>query len=360
MGRDLEAPCPPGSSDWDELYRARGDEVVTYRPLFTGDVCDHTPVITPDGQEHTKTVMVVQHPCALRTNGIDLVSRLLVAEVRRHRVIPSADWTKFIKLMPLPDLVPTVDTGMRHRAAFLSELYLADPSKLGPRLACLSPLGGELVVAALGPPEQSCCSRGPPVQRGHLRALRGSRPHRRLVPRAHWGRPNPARGNDGVPRLAAPAAQRGWATASTLARRSPAPRFGSPGSSRTCSFAAPIVIPRATGARVWAAREGPRLTRGPAHPTSGLTAHLAFDATASSHPWLRPRRRSSGSATSSERGSCEPRCRTLLEYWHERGPLRRAKRASDQGGDTGNRTPDLLLAKQALYQLSYVPEGVSL
>jgi hypothetical protein len=26
------------------------------------------------------------------------------------------------------------------------------------------------------------------------------------------------------------------------------------------------------------------------------------------------------------------------------------------GGDTGNRTPDLLLAKQALYQLSYVPE----
>ena len=34
--------------------------------------------------------------------------------------------------------------------------------------------------------------------------------------------------------------------------------------------------------------------------------------------------------------------------------------AIDLGGDTGNRTPDLLLAKQALYQLSYVPEGVSL
>ena len=27
------------------------------------------------------------------------------------------------------------------------------------------------------------------------------------------------------------------------------------------------------------------------------------------------------------------------------------------GGDDGNRTHDLLLAKQALYQLSYVPEG---
>lgn len=44
---------------------------------------------------------------------------------------------------------------------------------------------------------------------------------------------------------------------------------------------------------------------------------------------------------------------------HERGPSRRAETASDLGGDTGNRTPDLLLAKQALYQLSYVPEGAS-
>ena len=62
-------------------------------------------------------------------------------------------------------------------------------------------------------------------------------------------------------------------------------------------------------------------------------------------------------ATSAERRSGEPRCRSLLEYGHAEGPSRRAKRASDLGGDTGNRTPDLLLAKQALYQLSYVPEG---
>src|ERR1035437_1572369 len=94
-------------------------------------------------------------------------------------------------------------------------------------------------------------------------------------------------------------------------------------------------------------------------PCLGLTAHLAF----TRPPRCRrppPRQRSSASATSSGRRSCEPRCRTLLESGHERGPLRRAERASDLGGDTGNRTPDLLLAKQALYQLSYVPEGVSL
>jgi hypothetical protein len=86
--------------------------------------------------------MVVQHPCALPTNGVNLVERLLVAEVRRHTVIPAEEWTRFIKLMPLPDLVPTVDSSKRNRAAFFDELYLADPSKLGPRMACLSPLEG--------------------------------------------------------------------------------------------------------------------------------------------------------------------------------------------------------------------------
>src|SRR5674476_1326215 len=65
-------------------------------------------------------------------------------------------------------------------------------------------------------------------------------------------------------------------------------------------------------------------------------------------PQRRPRRRSSASATSSERRSCEPSCRTLLKYGHERGPLRRAERASDLGGDTGDRTPDLLLANSRL------------
>jgi hypothetical protein len=146
VGRDLEAPCPPGSSDWDELYRARSAEVVSNRPVFTGDIYDDTPVLTRDGEERLKTVMVVQHPCALRTNGIDLVRRLPVAEVRRHRVLSSEEWTKFIKVMPLPDLAPAMNTGQRHRAAFFSELYLADTSKLGPRIACLSPLGVNLLL----------------------------------------------------------------------------------------------------------------------------------------------------------------------------------------------------------------------
>lgn len=142
----LEAPCEPGTSEWGALYRARGDEVVNHRPVFTGDVFDSTPVLTADGKTKTKVVMVVQHPCALRTNGVDLVPRLLVAEVRPHKVIAAEDWKRIWKLMPLPDLCPTVTSGKRHRAAFFDEPYLAHPAKLGQRLASLSPLGVDLLL----------------------------------------------------------------------------------------------------------------------------------------------------------------------------------------------------------------------
>ena len=38
MSHDLESPYVEGVPDWDALYRARGDEVVATRPIFTGDV----------------------------------------------------------------------------------------------------------------------------------------------------------------------------------------------------------------------------------------------------------------------------------------------------------------------------------
>jgi hypothetical protein len=93
MPRDLEAPCPVGTTDWAGLYRARADEVVAHRPVLTGDVFTDTPVLTPQGNERVKTAIVVQHPCALRSNGVDLIPRLLVAEVRPHKVLDAADWT---------------------------------------------------------------------------------------------------------------------------------------------------------------------------------------------------------------------------------------------------------------------------
>jgi hypothetical protein len=81
VARDLEYPGAEGIPDWDSLYRARGDDVVRHRPVFTGDVFAKVTVQSV-GATRVKDVMVLQHPCALRSNGVDLHPRLVVAELR--------------------------------------------------------------------------------------------------------------------------------------------------------------------------------------------------------------------------------------------------------------------------------------
>ncbi len=147
MAHDLEYPGADGIPDWGSLYRARGNEVVHHRPVFTGDVFEKVPV---QGlrESKTKTVIILQHPCALRSNGVDLHSRLMVAELRNHKVIPVEDWTGHLGKMPLPELVPAVETGRRHQAAFFDELYLvaADDLAADKRSACLSQMGVNLLL----------------------------------------------------------------------------------------------------------------------------------------------------------------------------------------------------------------------
>ncbi len=105
MAHDLEYPGADGVPDWGSLYRARGDEVVRHRPIFTGDVFEKIPV-QGLGESKTKTVIVLQHPCALRSNGVNLHSRLMVAELRNHKPIPVEAWTGHVGKMPLPELLP--------------------------------------------------------------------------------------------------------------------------------------------------------------------------------------------------------------------------------------------------------------
>jgi hypothetical protein len=57
MVHDLEAPCSSDSIDWSRLYRARGDEVVSHRPYFTGDVFEGVEVQNPDGSSKRKNVI---------------------------------------------------------------------------------------------------------------------------------------------------------------------------------------------------------------------------------------------------------------------------------------------------------------
>ena len=143
MPHDLEFP----NGGWESLYRARADDVPLYRPIFTGDSFLKAEVHAVGGTV-VKDVIVLQHPCSLRTNGMDPHSRLLVAELRRHKIIPTRDWAGHIAKMPLPDLLVSVTSGRRHQAAFFDELYFAAPNQLMPekRVACMSQVGVNLLL----------------------------------------------------------------------------------------------------------------------------------------------------------------------------------------------------------------------
>lgn len=147
-GHDLESPGGDTSAHWSKLYRSRGDEeVVTYRPTFTGDVFQGTTVALPEGGEATIDAMIVQHPCALRTNGVDLNPRILVAEVRDSQEFPSGKWNGSYKRMPLPNL-GAAGAGERplHRAAFFEVLHVASSQRLGKRIASMSQFGVNLLL----------------------------------------------------------------------------------------------------------------------------------------------------------------------------------------------------------------------
>lgn len=148
MARALECPGGEGSPDWDSLYRARGEEVVRHRPIFTGDVFEKATVQSI-GETKTKTVIVLQHPCALRADGVNLHSRLMVAELRNHKVIPPEEWeTGHYAKMPMPELISSVTSGKRNQAAFFDEPYLvgAEALVLDKRIACLSQNGVNLLL----------------------------------------------------------------------------------------------------------------------------------------------------------------------------------------------------------------------
>jgi len=146
MPRNLEPPND-NSDDWDVLYLARGDdEVVGHRPFLTGDVFSDVTVRKPRSDPKTKDVIVIQHPCAMRPNGVDLANSLLVAEVHRFPVLPPDKWSGSGKLMPLPDLLTGVISGRKNQAAFFDDTYHVHPLDLTERIACLSLRGVNLLL----------------------------------------------------------------------------------------------------------------------------------------------------------------------------------------------------------------------
>jgi hypothetical protein len=142
MPGELEAP-----NDWDELYLARGDEVAHERPVFTGDVYERQATARADDLELPTALLVLQHPCALRSNGVDLVARLLAAEVTPYELLPREKWTGHFKVMPLPKL-HAEDGALDHHAARFNEVLVIKPEQLASyeRIANLSEVGVNLLL----------------------------------------------------------------------------------------------------------------------------------------------------------------------------------------------------------------------
>lgn len=139
---DLEAPASDA-----ELYLARGDDVAAARPYFTGDVFEASEVRNLDGELLSTTVMIMQHPCAMRMKGIDLVPGLLMVEVAEHEYLKPSQWTGFTRVMPLPELLHDSDNPAQlHHAAYFNRVHIVRPGGLGSRIASLSIRGVNLLL----------------------------------------------------------------------------------------------------------------------------------------------------------------------------------------------------------------------
>lgn len=142
--RVLETPSGSGL-DWDELYTYRGEEVDKSRPYITGDVFHDVAITNDAGSEERADVMLLQHPCALRKNGIDFVTRVPVARISSLQLLKN--WTGNYKRMPLPGLFPDRDTPSCHCAASFEQLELVSEGQLADRrVACLTQYGVALLL----------------------------------------------------------------------------------------------------------------------------------------------------------------------------------------------------------------------
>lgn len=143
MAHNLEAPGTNEAPEYGSLYRARGNEVATQRPIFTGDVFFDVKV---EDEESTRNIIVLQHPCAIR-KGVELTPKLLVAEVTTAAFLPPSQWVeKFFRQMPLAELI--AGDNPKHFAAFFDRHHLIkrEDLEMNRRVATMSQRGVNLLM----------------------------------------------------------------------------------------------------------------------------------------------------------------------------------------------------------------------
>jgi hypothetical protein len=136
----MERPATPS-----ELYHALWEEVAEARPVLTGDIFAGVDIVDFDGSHREETVMVLDHPCSLRLDGVTLAPRLSVAQVRPYAA--ANQWRGCFDRMLLPSL-QLDGVAQPHSAAHFDTTFPVSPDQLGrgQRIACLTPVGINLLL----------------------------------------------------------------------------------------------------------------------------------------------------------------------------------------------------------------------
>jgi hypothetical protein len=132
----LEAPevDESGQINWELMWLHRRKQGVQQpRPVFTGDVFKSVAVI---GEDDPVSVMILQHPCALRDKDNQLREVLLTARLVDHPEVTRSGWSGNYDIMPI---VVHESDPLMHQAVALDQLALVRSADLDlkKRVACM-------------------------------------------------------------------------------------------------------------------------------------------------------------------------------------------------------------------------------
>ncbi len=138
MADTLEIPDDP-----EALVLTTGDDVSPNRPFYTGDVFRDIPVDVLG--EQSLPVVVVSHPCAMRSGGSELQSHIHVAPLVEHSESGPQMWRGNYRLMALDALAPVVR--FRNPVVRLDRMTLIPSDVLiaDKRIACLERYGVDVL-----------------------------------------------------------------------------------------------------------------------------------------------------------------------------------------------------------------------
>ncbi len=139
-GEDQSTESLAQPADDEEIYGARGEDVLAARPTMQGDVFSGVAVA---GHEGPREVAILAHPCTMRGADGRLKPRLAAAAVVDYQYLPPHRWSQgHYGVFPLPAL-HVVDGKPRHAAVSFEEIFTVDTSELDPerRTAFLSSRG---------------------------------------------------------------------------------------------------------------------------------------------------------------------------------------------------------------------------